>query len=162
MFGGQHIGFRHCVGIGSTVDLSIQFSCIGTAEGGGWYCTIHTVKIAVHSAEGCCSANTMAHTSNKQQISNSAWLTTQQYILIEFPIHSLLFLIWKFFSAWCKDTWQKFERQVIFRTAVTNRQYKNQTAVSNRQIKDSLQLRNVNTMRGEWSVIVAFIMVKKW
>ena len=64
---------------------SIQFSCIITAEGGGRCRTAHMVKIAVHPAEGCCTTNTMAHTSIKQQISNSAWLTTQQYILLNFP-----------------------------------------------------------------------------
>ena len=147
---------------------SIQFSCIVTADGVGRCKTIHTVKIVVHPAEGCCTANTMAILLLNRRsliwpgldsINPSYWIS----------IHSLLFLIWKFFSAWCKDTGHKFERQVIFRTAVTKRQYKNPTAVSNRQIKDplrwslySLQLRNVNTMIGEWSVIVAFIMVKKW
>ena len=29
---------------------------------------MHTVKIAVHSAEGCCTATTMALTSSKQKI----------------------------------------------------------------------------------------------
>ena len=29
---------------------------------------MHTVKIAVHSAEGCCTATTMALTSSKQNI----------------------------------------------------------------------------------------------
>ena len=31
--------------------------------------TINTVKIAVHSAESCCTANTMTHTSIKQKVS---------------------------------------------------------------------------------------------
>ena len=33
-----------------------------TAQGGGWCWKIHTVKIAVHSAEDCCTATTMAPT----------------------------------------------------------------------------------------------------
>ena len=37
---------------------------------GRWGCSIiHTVKIAVHSAKGCCTATTMALTSIKQKFS---------------------------------------------------------------------------------------------
>ena len=32
--------------------------------------TIHTVKIAVHSAKGCCTATTMALTSINQKLGN--------------------------------------------------------------------------------------------
>ena len=38
---------------------AMQVLCIVTAQGGGRCYTIHTVKIAVHSAEGCCTATTM-------------------------------------------------------------------------------------------------------
>ena len=43
--------------------------CIVTAQGGVRCSTIHTVKIAVHSAKGCCAATTMALTSIKQKFS---------------------------------------------------------------------------------------------
>ena len=45
---------------------------------------LHVVKIAVHAAEGCFTATTMAYTSIKQQISDSAWLRIQQSILLNF------------------------------------------------------------------------------
>ena len=60
------------------------YSCVVTAQGGGRFWKIHTVKIAVHPAESCCTATTMALASIKQQISNSAWLRLQQSILLNF------------------------------------------------------------------------------
>ena len=45
----------------------VQVLCVVTAQGGGPCWTILMVKIAVHSAEGCCTATTMALTSSKQK-----------------------------------------------------------------------------------------------
>ena len=42
-----------------------MYSCVVTAQGGGRFWKIHTVKIAVHSAECCSTATTMALTSSK-------------------------------------------------------------------------------------------------
>ena len=42
---------------------AVQVLCVVTAQGGGWCETIHTVKIAVHSAGGCCTATTMTPSS---------------------------------------------------------------------------------------------------
>ena len=39
--------------------LFLRVLCIVPAQGGGRCSPIHTVKIAVHSAEGCCTATTM-------------------------------------------------------------------------------------------------------
>ena len=47
---------------------SVQVLCIVTAQGGGRCQTVCTVKIAVHSAKGCCTATTTAHTSIQQKI----------------------------------------------------------------------------------------------
>ena len=41
--------------------------CIATAQGGEWCKKMRTVKTVVHSAEGRCTATTMALTSIKQR-----------------------------------------------------------------------------------------------
>ena len=45
----------------------MQVLCIVTAQRGGRCSIIHMVKIAEHSAKGCCKATTMALTSIKQK-----------------------------------------------------------------------------------------------
>ena len=53
---------------------SVQVLCIVAARGSVRCSTIHTVKIAVHSAEDCCTATTMALTSSKQTLWSSTYV----------------------------------------------------------------------------------------
>ena len=39
--------------------------------------TIHTVEIAVHSPKGCCTATTMALTSDEQKITSTVFEMSQ-------------------------------------------------------------------------------------
>ena len=48
--------------------ISLQVFCILTEQGGVWYSTTHTIKRAVHSTEGCCTATTVAFTSIAQKL----------------------------------------------------------------------------------------------
>ena len=64
---------------------AVQVLCVVTAQGGGRCWTIHTVKIAVHSAESCCTASTMALTSSKQKFMGHVKNTSVFRAMLELP-----------------------------------------------------------------------------
>ena len=61
----------------------VQFLCILITQG-GWRCeTTNTVKIAVHSAMGCCTATTMALTSIKQEFHGVNFLKFKRKVSVK-------------------------------------------------------------------------------
>ena len=71
-------GCEHCLGIRSTVDLC-RFCVLSLHKGGGRCLTIHTVKIAVHSAKRCCTATTMGLTYTEQWNQTTALIRMMKY-----------------------------------------------------------------------------------
>ena len=73
-----------CLEINNTFDLCL-FCVLVAAQGGERCLTIHKVKIAVHSAKGCCTATPMALTSIQQKSKecNSSRIVPHQHFSLK-------------------------------------------------------------------------------